>query len=56
MAIYRVAENFSSGGPRTKPASGQTERDSNPGPPDCESDALTNRLRRLLKLKLFTVL
>ena len=55
MAIYKRGLGFELGTTENK-SSKWPERDSNPGPPDCESDALTNRLRRLLKLKLFTVL
>ena len=46
LAIYKRGRGFDLqvGRLRTIPASGQLMRDSNPGPPDCETDALTTNL------------
>ena len=47
MAIYKRSREFELGTTEHK-FSKWPERDSNPGPPDCESDALTTRPRCLL--------
>ena len=47
MAIYKRGREFELGTTEHK-SSKWPERDSNPGPPDCESDALTTRPRCLL--------
>ena len=44
MAIYKCGREFELGTTEHK-SSKWPERDSNPGPPDCESDALTTRPR-----------
>ena len=46
MAIYKRGRGFELGTTENK-SSKWPERDSNPGPPDCESDALTTRPRCL---------
>ena len=46
MAIYKRSRGFELGTTEHK-SSKWPERDSNPGPPDCESDALTTRPRCL---------
>ena len=46
MAIYKRGREFELGTTEHK-SSKWPERDSNPGPPDCESDALTTRPRCL---------
>ena len=46
MAIYKHGRGFELGTTEHK-SSKWPERDSNPGPPDCESDAVTTRLRCL---------
>ena len=46
MAIYKRGREFELGTTEHKSSKGP-ERDSNPGPPDCESDALTTRPRCL---------
>ena len=46
MAIYKRGREFKLGTTEHK-SSKWPERDSNPGPPDCESDALTTRPRCL---------
>ena len=48
MAIYKRGREFELGTTEHK-SSKWPERDSNPGPPDCESDALTTRQRCLLQ-------
>ena len=48
MAIYKRGREFELGTTEHK-SSKWPERDSNPGPPDCESDALTTRPRCLHK-------
>ena len=53
MAIYKRGREFELGTTEHK-SSKWPERDSNPGPPDCESDALTTRPRCLLR-KVLTV-
>ena len=47
MAIYKRGREFELRTTEHK-SSKWPERDSNPGPPDCESDALTTRPRCLL--------
>ena len=47
MAIYKRGREFELGTTEHK-SSKWPERDSNPGPPDCESDALTTRPLDLL--------
>ena len=44
MAIYKRGRGFELGTTENK-SSKWPERDLNPGPPDCESDALTTRPR-----------
>ena len=46
MAIYKRGRGFELGTTENK-SSKWPERDSNPGPPDCKSDALTTRPRCL---------
>ena len=46
LAIYKRRQGFELGTTANK-SSKWPERDSNPGPPDCESDALTTRPRCL---------
>ena len=48
VAIYKRGQGFELGTTEIK-SSKWPERDSNPGPPDCESDALTTRPRCLFK-------
>ena len=48
MAIYKRGQGFELGTTENK-SSKRPERDSNPGPPDCESDAMTTRSRCLPK-------
>ena len=48
--FYKRGRGFELGTTENK-SSKWPERDSNPGPPDCESDALTTRPRRLLQGK-----
>ena len=50
LAIYKRGREFELGTTEHK-SSKWPERDSNPGPPDCESDALTTRPRCLLGVK-----
>ena len=54
MAIYKGGRESELGMTEHK-ASKWPERDSNPGPPDCESDALTTRTRCLPWLQLFVL-
>ena len=60
LAIYKRGRGFDLqvGRLRTIPASGQLMRDSNPGPPDCETDALTTNLaaRSLLNTRCWFLL
>ena len=46
LAIYKRGRGFELGTTENK-SSKWPERDSNPGPPDCESDALTTLPTRL---------
>ena len=50
MAIYKPGRGYELGTTKTK-SSKWPERDSNPRPPDCESDAMTTRPRCLLQGK-----
>ena len=52
MAIYKRGREFELGTTEHK-SSKWPERDSNPGPPDCESDALTTRPRMPPKETIF---
>ena len=53
MAMYKRGREFELGTTTEHKSSKWPERDSNPGPPDCESDALTTRPRCLLKRRNF---
>ena len=44
MAIYKRDRGFQLGTANNK-SSKWPERDSNPGPPDCQSDAMTTRIQ-----------
>ena len=50
MAVYKRGRGFELGTTENK-SSKRPERDSNPRPPDCESDALTTRPHCLLQGK-----
>jgi len=54
LAIYKRDRGFELGTTENK-SSKWPERDSNPGPPDFESDALTTRLRCLPNVYAFSI-
>ena len=51
LAIYKFGREFELGTIENKSSKWPESRDSKPGPPDCESDALTTRPRCLLGVK-----